>query len=92
MRIEREVPLIFRLNIGRLTWKSMGVSPKIAFSSHISLQNAFINPIGGLYKRLFPLGHKVYLSFYVKGLKTRNLRLVFKGGLVILKEDHRSTR
>jgi hypothetical protein len=43
-----------------LTGESMVASPKIVFSSQISLQSAFINPIGGLFKRLFPLGHMNY--------------------------------
>ena len=78
MRIEVVFASIFYLNIGGLTGESMGISLKIAFSSHISLQYAFINPIGRLFKRLFPLGHKELFApvmMLIMGLKTRNLGL-----------------
>jgi hypothetical protein len=47
-----------------LMFNSRGIemSHKIAFPPDTSLQDTFINPIGGLYKRLFPLDHRSYLS------------------------------
>jgi hypothetical protein len=74
MRIDGVAPSIFAQTLGSERG-SVDRSPKIVFWSDISLQDAFINPIGPFFKRLFPLGHRNYLSFNVRGLKRRNLGL-----------------
>jgi hypothetical protein len=67
MRIGTAVASIIYPNMVCLSGESMGVNPKIAISSHISLQNAFKNPMGRLFKLLFPLGHKNYLPPVIIG-------------------------
>ena len=60
MGIEGWLPLYFPKTLG-YERGSVDRSPKGSQYHLINPKYAFINPLIRLYKRLFPLGHKIYL-------------------------------